>query len=105
MNEKIKKALEQIKGILNEELTFKEDVKGLIEPVETALNQAEEKEKALNIICTKYVGLSYLYYSENVEDYNNTLPFRFKPSVQESVALTKEEFDLLKKVVKKYGNR
>ena len=105
MNEKIKQALEQIKGILNEELTFKEDVKGLIEPVESALTQAEENEKALKIICTKYVGLSYLYYSESVEDYNNTIPFRFKPSAQESMALTQEEFEIVKKVVGKYDRK
>ena len=64
----------------------------------------EESEKALNIICRKEVGFSQLYYSNNVEDYNNTLYFRFKPSAYESMALTQAEFNLVKKVVEKYGS-
>lgn len=190
MNEKVKQALEQIKGILNEELTFKEDVEELINPIEAALNdfdkyhesqqdlikgkdeyiaklcndraelkeqlkqvedfkyhydrykkelannlkvincmqeeattnynlidqledrndrlverleKSKEEREALKIICDKEVGFSQLYYSKNVGDYNNTLYFRFKPSALESVALTQFEFDLVKKVVEKYG--
>ena len=107
MNEKVKQA----KNLLDiVEVSMRHYTKNMITTAEeVALNgiretltEAEENEKALKIICGKEVGFSQLHYSNNVEDYNNTLHFRFKPSACESMALTQTEFDLVKKVVSKY---
>ena len=70
-----------------------------IKTIKATLLKAQEQNRVLEIIKNKVVDISIIYYSQNVEDYNNTITFRFKPSTLEQCKLTYEEFDTLKRWV------
>lgn len=60
----------------------------------------EETKKALEIIKEKFVIPAYIMNTENVEEYNKWLrKITFRKDYQKR-ALTKEEYDLLKEVLK-----
>lgn len=69
----------------------------LVEKLEQQEKENEEYKEALRIVFEKRVDISIIYYSQNVNDYNNSIVFRFKPSALEQCKLTEDEFNLLKK--------
>lgn len=119
MNEKVKEALETLKQLdyyhlhseglkvietaLNkvedyeiQNTIFKEHEKELIAEQHRLFDLAKEQEEALKIIIEKSVDIFQIKYWLKAEDYND--------GFSEDHQLTQAEFDLVKKVVEKYGN-
>lgn len=88
---------EYIAKLCNDRAELKEHEKELIAKQHRLFDIAKEQEEALNIIAEKRVDVSDLIHSADAKEYNDCRD-RFW-------WLTQQEFDLVKRVVEKYGKK
>ena len=108
MNEVIKEAKESLKSIHTDieegmdkkfiDIDFGLILNTLIKPIGTALNQADETDRALKIIISKCVDIWVFYRFKDItlKMYNDCARDSYRK-------LTQEEFDLVKRMVNEYG--
>lgn len=65
--------------------------------IKQALIKAQEQEKALSIIKEKDVDIEFLKSADTFEEYNKLIKFK----TPFAIALTQEEFELLKRCMEK----
>lgn len=96
---------EYIAKLCNDRAELKEHENELITEQHRLFDLAKEQEEVLKIVIAKVVDMSFLNICDNEKQYNAKVRIKLDFNNYDEYMLTQTEFDLIKKVVEKYGER